>query len=93
MTPTEQMAEAYWNAFRRGFGKVGGPIADYPTWQQGGDPVTKDVQSETLRCMRHAAEVLRPLWGRPFDEIFQDPPAERSARRNGNDDAMARKVR
>lgn len=93
MTPAEKAAEAYWNAFRDGFARVGGDPKQYPTWKGGKDPNTRAVQSETLRCMRHAVEALRPFWGKDFDEIFQDKPVKRSAARTVQDDLMAEKLK
>jgi hypothetical protein len=89
MSALDKMAEAYWNSFRRGFGKVGGPVNEYPTWKKG----PKSVTTETERCMRHAVEALKPFWGKPFEEVFPDRPAERSAARTVNDDAMAGKLK
>lgn len=95
MSALDKMAEAYWNAFRRGFGKVGGPVNEYPTWKKG----PKSVTSETERCMRHAVEILREdfdknkIAGPFFDDLFPDRPAERSAARTANDDAMAGKLK
>lgn len=89
MSALDKMSEAYWNAFRRGFGRVGGPVNEYPTWKKG----PKSVTSETERCMRHAVEVLKPFWGKPFDEVFPEHLAERSASRTANDDAMAGKLK
>lgn len=95
MTTLEAMAQAYWNAFRRGFGRVGGPVNEYPTWKQGKgkDPNTRAVQDETLRCLRHAAEALKPYWGKPFEEVFPEPLEERRLPRTKNDDAMAGKLK
>ncbi len=55
MTPLERIAEAYWNAFRDGFVRVGGDPREYPLWSQSNDP----VKTETLRCLRHAVETLK----------------------------------
>ncbi|TCL70544.1 hypothetical protein [Rhizobium sp. BK251] len=93
MSALEALAESYWNAFRRGFGRVGGDIKAYPTWKAGHDPNTLAVQQETLRCLRHAAEALKPYWGKPFEEVFPEPPEERRLPRTKNDDAMAGKLK
>lgn len=89
MTPLERMAEAYWNAFRDGFARVGGNPKEYPVWRKG----PPDVTDETLRCMRHGVEALREVWGKPFDEVFPDKPGKRSVRRTRNDEAMAGKLK
>lgn len=93
MSVLEEMSAAYWNAFRDGFVRVGGDPKQYPTWRQGRDPNTKAVQSETLRCMRHAAEALRDVWGQPFDEVFPERAERRSSARTVNDDLMAARVK
>lgn len=93
MSALDQAAEAYWNAFRDGYARVGGDPKQYPTWRQGRDPNTKAVQSETLRCMRHAVEALRAVWGQPFDEVFPDAVQRRSSARTVNDDLMAERVK
>ncbi|MND96690.1 hypothetical protein D3C80_889920 [compost metagenome] len=93
MSAIDGMAETYWNAFRDGFVRVGGDPKQYPTWRQGKDPNTRAVQSETTRCMRHAVEALRDVWGQPFDEVFPDAPVKRSSARTVNDDAMAERVK
>lgn len=89
MSALRKMTERYYNSFRRGFGRVGGPIHEYPTFHQ----APKEVTNETERCMRHAVEALKPFWGKPFEEVFPDRPAERSAARTANDDAMAGKLK
>lgn len=83
----EQLAEAYWNEFRRGFMRVGG-TKDYPTWRQANDP----VKSETLRCLRHAVEVMRANMP-DFDRLFPDAPHARSLRITPTDEALAAKVK
>lgn len=93
MTPLEQAAQAYWNAFRDGFGRVGGDMRQYPTWQQARDDNSVAVRNEALRCMRHAMEALKPFWGQEFSEIFPDKPSKRSAARTIQDDLMAGKVK
>lgn len=93
MSALDDMAEAYWNAFRDGFVRVGGDPKQYPTWRQGKDPNTQAVQSETLRCMRFAAEALRDVWGQPFDDVFPDKTARRSSARTINDDSMAERLK
>lgn len=67
MDATEKMAAAYWNAYREGYYAVGGKL-DYPYWTSSRDP----VRNETYRCMRWAAEALRDVWGKPFEEVFPD---------------------
>lgn len=99
MSAIDGMAEAYWNAFRDGFVRVGGDPKQYPTWRQGKDPNTRAVQSETTRCMRHAVEALREAFdankvaGPFFDDLFPDKPVKRSSARTVNDDAMAERVK
>jgi len=87
MTPLEKVSEAYWNAFRDGFGQIGGPVWDYPKWSGSRDP----IKNETMRCMRHAVEALREVWGKPFDEVFPDSPVKRSLKATKTDRAFARK--
>ncbi len=69
MTPLERMCEAYWEAFRQGYFKVGGRPEDYPAWKS----APKAVKEETRRCMRYAAETMRQfytdgLWEELFPE-------------------------
>lgn len=72
------MAEAYWNAFREGYFRVGGRPEDYPTWAQSTDP----VKAETLRCMRHALEPIKQHFTDGlFDDLFPEGLAKR---RRGN---------
>lgn len=74
MTLLDNMAEAYWNAFREGYFRVGGRPEDYPTWDAATDP----VKVETLRCMRHAMEVMRPHFTDGlFDELFPEAVVRR----------------
>ena len=94
MTPLERVCEAYWEAFRDGFLRVGGK--DYPHWSQG----HAEVKAETMRCMRHAMEVIRgdyedygrgdgPAWGK----IFPEPLAKRGQPLTTQDEVMAEKIR
>ncbi len=92
MTPLESMAQAYWNAFRDGFVRVGGDPREYPLWTQSND----EVKTETLRCLRHAVETLKLEWDtgpRSFDHMFPEPLAKRSIKRSANDDEMAERAR
>ncbi len=90
MTPLERLAETYWNAFRDGYARVGGDPREYPTWAMSNDP----VKQETLRCLRHAVETLRPTLGdSQMQVLFPQPLTKRSIRKSANDDAMARKAR
>lgn len=54
MTALERMCEAYWEAFRQGYFKVGGRPEDYPTWAN----APAAIKEETRRCMRHAAQAV-----------------------------------
>ena len=84
----EQLAEAYWNAFRDGFMRVGG-TKDYPKWGQSDDP----VKAETLRCLRHAVECLRPEIGdEAFDKLFPEPLQKRSGKMTLTDAVLAGKL-
>lgn len=85
----EKMAEAYWNAFRDGFITVGGNAKDYPKWAGSSDP----IKNETLRCLRHAVEVLKPVWGKPFEEIFPEKPQRRRTKPTVTEVAFAMKNR
>lgn len=98
LSPLEQMARAYWMAFRDGYIKVGGNPKDYPTWEQSRDP----VKQETIRCLRHAVETLKAATGdrdrhaaadslsARIASLFPDPPTERSLPPIPNDDAFVR---
>lgn len=87
MTPLERMCEAYWNAFRDGFLRVGGD-PKYPTWAQSNDP----VKQETMRCMRHAVETLEGVIPE-FQDVFPDGPSPRRAGTpRKTEKAFARKV-
>lgn len=89
MTPLERLCEAYWNAFRDGFLRVGGK--DYPLWVQG----HPEVKAETMRCMRHAMETLKGQEIDPdvFDAIFPERPAKRGQPLTLQDAVMAEKVK
>lgn len=95
MSALEKMCEAYWNAFRAGFAKVGGRAQDYPKWESG----PPDVKEETMRCMRWAVETLKADFdatkvGTPlFDDLFPDQPRKRLAPRTLNDEVMASKLK
>ncbi len=86
----ERMSEKYWNAFRDGYIAVGGKPQDYPTWQQSTDP----VKNETLRCLRHAVEVLfEEMRTDPYgsgmaqmEDLFPDPPQLRKHPKADHDD-------
>lgn len=91
MTPLERMAEAYWDAFRDGYIRVGGNPKEYPKWGSSRDP----IKDETLRCLRHAVETLRDVWpdtSPDFHEIFPEPLAKRSIKATVTDVRMAEKV-
>lgn len=84
MTLLNAMAEAYWNAFRDGYFRVGGRPEDYPTWAQSTDP----VKAETLRCLRHAVEQVKPHFTDGlFDDLFPEPLAKRSRAKPTPNDA------
>jgi hypothetical protein len=85
----ERMAEAYWNAFREGYIAVGGRPESYPTWQQSRDP----QKDETIRCLRHAVELLREDFDMNaeydrFDLVFPDAPQPRKLRPTPTDQAF-----
>lgn len=69
----ERMAEAYWNAFRDGFGDIGVDPKEYPEWRVSNDP----VKIETVRCLRHAVQLLKNEGFDRFDELFPEPPLKR----------------
>lgn len=71
-TVAERMARAWWNAYRDGFLAVGGDRS-YPTWDEFSEARAK---AETVRCMRHAAEVLREFIP-DFDTLFDGKPMRR----------------
>lgn len=89
MTSLERICEAYWNAFRDGFLRVGGK--GYPLWNQG----HPEVKAETMRCMRHAMETLKGNEIDPdmFDAIFPDLPTKRGQPITPQDEMMAEKVK
>ena len=90
-TPVEDMAEAYWNAFRDGFIRVGG-TQKYPLWSQSHDP----IKEETMRCMLHAVQMLRPhMEDCPdlFSWIFPwEPEQRRTGKPKKTEKAFAKKV-
>ncbi len=92
MSKLDDMAEAYWNAFREGFVRVGGDPKQYPTWRQARGINRDAVRNETLRCLRQAVEELRLELGDKFDTVFPEPLAKRSAARTMQDDLMAGKT-
>lgn len=69
----EDVAEAYWNAFRAGYVRVGGKARDYPKWKDSTDP----IKDETRRCLRHAME---PIIAQVPEvaALFPDPPKPRA---------------
>ncbi len=102
MTPLERLAEAYWNAFRDGYARVGGDPREYPLWSQSHDP----IKQETLRCLRYAVETLKehPWADRPvigdtqddfndrIDQLFPEPLTKRSIKKTTTDTLMARRL-
>lgn len=94
MTPLERVCEAYCNAFRDGFMRVGGG-KDYPLWSQ----YHPETKAETMRCMRHAMEEIRDEYMAPdgaslsFDELFPEPLAKRSTKRTQADAEMAKRLK
>lgn len=85
MTKLNEMTARYWNAFRAGYIAVGGKPDDYPEFEAAHDPII----AETTRCLRHAVEELRAVWGKPFDEVFPEPLVDRSLPMQVTDDRFA----
>lgn len=82
MNKINAMTERYWSAFRAGYIAVGGKAEDYPEFAAAHDPII----AETKRCLRHAAEELRDVWGKPFDEVFPDSIEDRTLPKQETDD-------
>lgn len=90
MTQLERMCEAYWEAFRQGFFKVGGRPEDYPEWSRAPAP----VKEETRRCMRYAAETLSEhytdgLWS----DLFPEQLVKRGQPMMPNDQAFVQQTK
>jgi len=76
---SELMARAYWEAFRAGYASVGGK--GYPKWEKSADP----IKAETIRCMRHAVEVLVSDYPE-LAALFPGEPQARTVPRLKTDD-------
>lgn len=74
MSKLDELTKRYWNTFRQGYIAVGGKPDDYPEFDAAHDPII----AETKRSLRHAAEELRDVWGKPFDEVFPEALADRA---------------
>lgn len=94
MTHLERVCAAYADAFRDGFMRVGGG-KDYPLWSQ----YHPDTRAETMRCMRHAMEMLR---ARPetdgiddvqFGFLFPEPLTKRATKATPADAEMAARLK
>lgn len=89
MTMLDDIASAYWDAFRQGYFKVGGRPEEYPEWKSA--PLA--VKEETLRCLRHAVEPLKvhfteELWS----EVFPEGVVQRGKPMMPNDQAFVRQT-
>ncbi len=87
MTPLERICQAYCDAFREGFLRVGGG-KDYPLWSQ----YHPDTKAETMRCMRHAMEMLHEH-GVDVDKLFPEPLTKRSTKPTKADAEMAERLK
>jgi hypothetical protein len=54
MSPLHKVTKAYWDAFYTGMMAVGLPPKERPAFK-----AKNDTESETMRCMRQALQVLR----------------------------------
>lgn len=89
MTPLERCCQAYCDAFRDGFIRVGGG-KDYPLWSQ----YHPETKAETMRCMAYAMAVVKKELADPLlDALFPEPLTKRSTKPTAQDAEMAERLR
>jgi len=84
MTTLDDMCEAYWDAFREGYFKVGGRPEDYPEWKN----APKSIKDETKRCMRFAVQPLIDKGHESVAGMFPENMVKRGQPMTMNDQAF-----